>query len=97
MLYGLMTQSQAPPTKNDSTSKLEVNNKSSSDAKSRVSSPASNSSASAAVPQNSSSSAAPLSAVGGFDLYCQEIISSRLFLFLKVIDLSCVSVFNLIL
>lgn len=53
VLYGLMTQSQAP-LKNDSLSKNELNsNKSGSEAKSRASSPVSN-----------SSSAAPVTAVG---------------------------------
>lgn len=55
VLYGLMTQSQAPSKKelpsNDSTTKFD-SNKSSSDTKSRVSSPISNSTA---PPQNSSS------------------------------------------
>ncbi|KAK1390595.1 Time for coffee [Heracleum sosnowskyi] len=49
VLYGLMTQSQAP-SKNDSLSKNELNsNKSSSEAKSRASSPVSNSSSAAPV------------------------------------------------
>lgn len=64
VLYGLMTQSQAPSKKelpsNDSTTKFD-SNKSSSDTKSRVSSPISNSTA---PPQNSSS----LSTVGMIDL-----------------------------
>uniref|UniRef100_A0A5B7ASJ5 Protein TIME FOR COFFEE n=1 Tax=Davidia involucrata TaxID=16924 RepID=A0A5B7ASJ5_DAVIN len=74
VLYGLMTQSQVPSKKeimaNDSAKfdSRDTNNKSSSDAKSRVSSPISNSQStgphqSVMVAQNSSSSTAPLLAV----------------------------------
>ena len=68
VLYGMKTQSQVPSRKEIVGNDL---NKSSSDAKSRVSSPISNATtiapqSSALLLQNSSSSAAPLSAVGPF-------------------------------
>lgn len=70
MLYGLKTQSQAPPKKEILSNESAEVNRSSSDAKSRVSSPISNSpstniqSSPAIHPLTSCSSAGSLSAVG---------------------------------
>lgn len=90
MLYGLLRQPQAPSKQeivgNDSTKfdSRENHNKSTSDAKSRVSSPISNSQStvpqSSSIPQsNSSSSAAPMSAIGEFEQRWFHILPSRPF------------------
>lgn len=68
MLYGMMRQPQGPSKQeivsNDSKfDPRELNNKSSVDVKSRISSP----------PQNSSSSATPMSALGGFSQFFQLV------------------------
>lgn len=88
VLYGLLRQPQAPTKQeivgNDSTKidSRENHNKSTSDAKSSVSSPISNSQStvpqSSSIPHsNSSSSAAPTSAIGEFEQMWFHVLPSR--------------------
>lgn len=71
VLYGMMRQPQAPPKQEPSTTdSMKFDPKSTTDAKSRVSSPISNSSSAlptpSTLPQNSSSSVTPISATGEY-------------------------------